>query len=182
MPRDSKITVTKLQAARCQLRTAIELWFAGGDPVPIHTLAFASYEIIHVISRPKRSRDLLFDWIGIKDEGRKEWALKLKKAANFFKHANNDAVDSLDFDPKVSEMFMMFSILGLELLGERANNTELAFVFWLMIHNPRILSGSGRKLFEKTTTVDQIEQFRSIEKRQFFETFSRARREAGHRA
>ena len=32
------IVVTKLDAARRQLRTAIRLWFQEADPVSIHTL------------------------------------------------------------------------------------------------------------------------------------------------
>src|SRR5207245_10811773 len=39
MTDNAKITVTKLDAARRQLRTAIRLWFEEGDPVSIHTLA-----------------------------------------------------------------------------------------------------------------------------------------------
>jgi hypothetical protein len=45
--------VKKLDAARHQLRTAIELWFCDGDPISIPTLAFASYEIIHVASKTR---------------------------------------------------------------------------------------------------------------------------------
>ena len=36
-----KLHVTKLDAARRQLETAITLWFHDGDPVSIHTLAAA---------------------------------------------------------------------------------------------------------------------------------------------
>jgi hypothetical protein len=45
------LRLTKLDVARRQLQTAITLWFTDGDPVSIHTLAFAAYEIIHVISK-----------------------------------------------------------------------------------------------------------------------------------
>ena len=67
----TKITVTKLDAARRQLRTAIRLWFNDGDLVAIHTLAFAAYEIIHVVSK-KRNR--------IKNEYRSAWNKKIKGA------------------------------------------------------------------------------------------------------
>jgi hypothetical protein len=48
---DTKIVVTKLDAARRQLRTAIHLWFNDGDPVSIHALAFAAYELSTLSAR-----------------------------------------------------------------------------------------------------------------------------------
>jgi hypothetical protein len=57
----AKITVTKLDAAKRQLRTALRLWFDDGDPVSIHTLLAAAHEIIHTLYRRKGLRDLLFD-------------------------------------------------------------------------------------------------------------------------
>lgn len=41
-----KIQVTKLDAVRRQLETAVILWFHDGDPVSIHTLTGAAYQII----------------------------------------------------------------------------------------------------------------------------------------
>jgi hypothetical protein len=80
MTDDAKITVTKLEAAQRQLRTAIRLWFEGGDPVSIHTLAFAAYEIAHVVSkkRNRARRDLIFDTLMIKEEHRAEWGKSIK--------------------------------------------------------------------------------------------------------
>jgi hypothetical protein len=50
---DTKIVVTKLDAARRQLKTAIKLWFEDGDPVAIHTLIVAAYEIIDILAGAK---------------------------------------------------------------------------------------------------------------------------------
>jgi hypothetical protein len=75
-PTGKKIIVSKLDAARRQLQTAIQLWFEERDPVAIHALAYAAYEIIHAISKrrnPNR-RDLLFDSDLVKDEYRVLWA------------------------------------------------------------------------------------------------------------
>ena len=41
-----KIKVNKLEAARRQIGTAIELWFSGGDPISIHTLIGAASQIL----------------------------------------------------------------------------------------------------------------------------------------
>jgi hypothetical protein len=41
-----KIKISKLEAARRQVETAIRIYFANGDPVSIHTLAAASLQIL----------------------------------------------------------------------------------------------------------------------------------------
>src|SRR3954451_16671445 len=114
MPDDltKKIAVTKLDAARRQLRTAVRLWFQDADPVPIHTLAFAAYEIIHVLSKKhdKYRRTLIFDADMIKDEYRPDWNNKIKEGANFFKHAKNDSDGSLEFMPSLTLLFLMASV------------------------------------------------------------------------
>src|SRR5579872_5153508 len=49
----SQIRVTKLEAAKRQLTAAIRLFFDGGDEIAVHTLAVASYDILHTLSKRK---------------------------------------------------------------------------------------------------------------------------------
>jgi hypothetical protein len=108
------ISVTKLDAARRHLSTAIRLWFHDGDPVSIHTLGYAAYEVIYVLSRKANRTDtLIFDSDVIKDEFRSDFNKLVKKAPNFFKHADKDTNNTLEFMPKFSEMFFLFRLLDL---------------------------------------------------------------------
>jgi len=104
------ITVSKLDAATRQLRTAIQLWFADGDPVSIQTLLGAAHEIIHTLYRRKGLQNLLFDSDIIKDEYRGEWAKKLKSVPNFFKHAREDPDGVMDFNTE-GNMYLIFFLL-----------------------------------------------------------------------
>lgn len=58
---EEKLTITKLDAARRQLHTAIVLWFNDGDPISTHTLASAAYEVVHVLLTLAGHQSLLFD-------------------------------------------------------------------------------------------------------------------------
>src|SRR5579872_5321845 len=119
MTESNRMVVTKIDAAQRQLITAITLWFNSGDEVSVHALAFAAYEVMHVLSkrRDKYRRDLLFDSVLIKDEYRSEFNKGLKKVASFFKHANHEDETEIEFDPELSEMFIMYAIAGRELCG-----------------------------------------------------------------
>lgn len=171
------IRLSKLDAARRQLRTAIELWFANGDPVSTHTLAVAAYEVVDVVGKKKdpNRRDLLFDTIMIKDEYRKEWIAHIKKEANFFKHADRDPEGIIDFDPEFSRYFIMFSILGLRLIGETETDIEAAFMLWLQIHHPNLLKEKVRNLIANSPHIKEIEQIRRLPKPEFFDAFMRHR-------
>lgn len=45
--------VSKLDAAKRQLGTAIRLYFSDGDPVSIHTLTAAAYNILRDVTKQK---------------------------------------------------------------------------------------------------------------------------------
>lgn len=170
-PRDV-IAITKLDAAKRQLRTALTLWFTDGDPVSVHTLACAAYEIVHVVSKRRgRSTELLFDTLEIKDEHRSEYNIWLKGPANFFKHANRDTDDALRFQPLLTDLFLLFTIAGFKLLDEPLGDEESAFLAWLGYHRPDLLTERGREAYTNSVPVDQLEHIRAIPKRNFFETF-----------
>ena len=53
------LPVSKFDAARRQLETAIRLYFFQGDPISIHTLASAAAQILHDLSRHRGGGELL---------------------------------------------------------------------------------------------------------------------------
>ena len=169
MTDDAKITVTKLEAARQQLRTAIRLWFEEGDPISIHTLAFAAYEIAHVVSKKRNQarRPLVFDSPMIKEQYRAEWNTTIKKHASFFKHAKTDWDHSIEFRPLLSVLFMMGAGAGLRLADEPESSEELAFAFWVFLHRPRWMREGVRKVFENSVPVEQLARLKAIPKPRF---------------
>jgi hypothetical protein len=167
----AKIRISKLEAARRQLKTAITLWFTGGDPVAIHSLAFASYEVLHAISEkrdPKRS-DLIFDSALIEDERRNEWNKVVRKDANFFKHADRDGDSVIEFVPQTSEVFILFAIWAREFCGEVPSQEEVIFTTWLRVSRSKLLTAKGRNKLTEALTADDIRQLRVLPKPKFFE-------------
>lgn len=165
------IAITKLDAARRQLKEAIRLWFQDGDPVAIHCLACSAHEIIHDLNQKKKGRDLLYDSVVIKDEYQKDWARRLKAPYNFFKHADKDADDVLEFDPRLTQAFILFSIMGLQILGQKGDEISRAFVFWIFLHQPDLLTEKGRKFIDQIPKELQ-QTMKDIAKLDFFRVFT----------
>lgn len=174
----SVMKINKIQAASAQLSTAIRLWFSGDDPISAHALAFAAYEVIHVVSkkRDKYRRDLLFDTDVIKDEYRSDWNILLKKEAYFFKHADRDPDGEIEFDPEKTWGFILYAIVGRTLIGEPQSEEESAFLWWLQLHMPKLLTDDGRKFMADRVPVHTLEQIRSVPKHKFFDMWREARR------
>ncbi len=63
----------------------------------------------------------------------------------------------------------MFSIIGIEYLGEKLGAEEIAFERWHTFRNPNLMSDAGKVQFDKAVTVAQLEIFRTIKKHKFLE-------------
>lgn len=101
--------VSKLDAARRQLDTAIDLWFAEADSVPVLALAFASFRISQNLHKRKgdsefgkKIDELIEAGIGWK---------KFTEAANFLKHADQDPDADMDFHPDLGMPIMGLAVL-----------------------------------------------------------------------
>jgi hypothetical protein len=172
----SIITLSKLDAACRQLRTAIALWFEESDPVSTHALAFAAYEIFHSVSlhREPYRRDLIFDSDWIKDEFRRNWLKHVKREANFFKHGDFDPEATLDFNPELTEFFILYASYARRLCGSPQSDEETLFGWWIQINRPDILTEEGRKFIGDRIPVDVLERMRSLDRRQFREVWQQS--------
>lgn len=165
------VTITKLDAARRQLTTALRLWFADGDAVSILSLAYASHEIIHRLYRKRGLHGLLYDSTVIKDEHRKRFAKFIGEAPNFFKHAQKeDEHETIEFAPSMGDLLMMMSIIGLQRMEIELNDLENVFLFWIGIHFPdetlsENLASQGipiNKAREALSTLSRAEFFEAV--------------------
>jgi hypothetical protein len=118
-----KLTIPKLDAAKRQLETAIRLYFSSADPVAVHTLTAAAYNVIRDVTaklgaEPMLVKGTMLDFV--RPEYKDALIQKVNEAENFFKHADRDHDATLDFDPAQSEMLIIDACNQYEkLTGER---------------------------------------------------------------
>jgi hypothetical protein len=140
------IKVSKLEAANRQVRQAIELWFADGDAVSIHTLLYAAVDILHGLCRRAGKKRLFFG-----NEAMLAADPAVAKAVrdwpNFFKHGRRD--DELDkvLNFNVHANLVLFSacIGGLNQLGQTEDDLVMAFCLYCLIHHPDFFAEEVRK-------------------------------------
>ena len=173
MADNEKLTISKIEAARSQLDTAIELWFRDGDPVSIHTLAAAAYQVVHDIKTHRGiEQELMYDSIVIKDEYRSLWINLVKKQQNFFKHADRDPNELVEFPLSANVLFMVMSLYGLEILGEKKSIPMRIFNTWLSLNEySAIKKEYVAELKEKAKAfgISDFGIFRTIDKTMLFD-------------
>lgn len=94
------IQINKLDAARRQLESAVRLYFSEADPVSIHTLVSAAYQVLSDVNKARGGAPMLKEQIPtwVRPDATPESRRLLNQAANFFKHADRDHADVLEFD------------------------------------------------------------------------------------
>ena len=102
------VKFSKLDVARRQLETAIRLYFSMGDPVSIHTLVSAAYQVLRDLNRlhggDPMIKDVMPNWVQLED--RPAAIRKLNEAENFFKHADRDHAEVLEFRQEPTELLL----------------------------------------------------------------------------
>lgn len=106
----NKLLISKLDAVKRQLETAIRIYFSSGDPVSIHTLTAAAYNVVRDLNKKLGGGKLLVkeEFLDYIKEGHEQEVRELiNRAENFFKHADRDHDSKIEFNPAQSEFLIL---------------------------------------------------------------------------
>jgi hypothetical protein len=129
--------VSKLDAAKRQVRQAIKLWFANGDPVSIHTLLYAAVDIIHHLHGRATGKRLFFANDALQ-RANPAVVRAVRDWPNFFKHGRFDPDKVLLFNPNANLILFSACIAGLSALGEGDDELIRALTVYFLIHHPEM--------------------------------------------
>lgn len=166
-----EVTLTKVEAARQQMRAAIELWFRG-DHVPAQALAYAAYEIVHRYCKRNGVHGLIYDTKVIADKKqRNEINLVLKDVPNWIKHAEIDQEfeGTKTLVPMHTQLFLMVSCIGLmrtKTIKLRAH--EAALIYWHVMHHA---DWFPEKIVINSVPPDKDQEFRKLAPEHFLPAF-----------
>jgi hypothetical protein len=164
------LKVSKTDAARRQIETAIRLWFFSGDPVSIHTLAAAAHQVLHDIGKGRGFPTALRNLPGVRPEAIKRLRKLVSRYENFFKHADHDADALLDFNPEATEVFLLDAVTTYESLTQEVVPILSTFKAWMFLQNPKLMEEKAKLALDKKLDGAGID-FKSIPKAEFFTEF-----------
>lgn len=154
-----KLKISKLDAAKRQLETVIRLYFSNGDPVSIHTLTAAAYNVIRDLNAKRGGEPLILKdqfLYRIKEGHEQEVRRKINEAENFFKHAERDHEATLDFNPDQSEMLILEACsVYYKLSGEFPPLFKL-YQVWFITNHPNLFNFPEEKQYATSMGRQEI--------------------------
>lgn len=163
------LKLSKLDVARRQLDTAIALWFHEGEPVSAHALAFSANKVLRGVCQKRQiAEPILFDLKRIKKGAEKEYMRLIHAAPNFFKHADNDADEVMDFYPKATEFVIFDAVETYFLLTSHRTSLMTVFRFRFCLLNSHLWPCGILPVINEAFSVKALQGFT---RKQFFDFF-----------
>jgi hypothetical protein len=140
LPPLTTLRLTKLDVASRQLRTSIVMFLEGSDPVSTYTLAAAAQDVLRGLLKADGKAGVSFkDSDFIKPEWLKLWRDMANRDQNFFKHADRDAGDVLEFKLEVLPFTLMDGVRLYSVHTGRMLREGSAFAAWYILTYPDVL-------------------------------------------
>ncbi|MEK6589473.1 MAG: hypothetical protein AABZ11_02235 [Nitrospinota bacterium] len=153
--------VSKLDAAKRQLRLAIRMFFEGRDTISIHTLATAAHQILFDLMKAHKPSALNSIVINpesplIREEKRAFWAKRIRSAQNFFKHADRDPNIVHKFYHEVTRFYIFEATMIFRQLSTEPVIEVIVFQTWFFLKYPDLLTDEklNAALSQKNITFD----------------------------
>jgi hypothetical protein len=125
--------ITKLDAAKRQLREAIWLFFYERDAISIHTLVAASHHILDDLCKHKGINQSIRRNSIIRKDKQKYWRNRISHAENYFKHADKDPEVVCEFNPSLTQSFISDSIHLYYEITKSIFPEAMVYCLWFMI-------------------------------------------------
>lgn len=151
MQDNKPIQLTKIEAARRQIDTAIQLYFTDGDSVSALALTFAASDVLRNIADAGKQKTIYGDFIDhLKPALRQEFLDLLRKPQVFIKHADQNPADIISFYPRAYEIPLL---IDCELYAELTENPTILmemYSLWRFSENPQLIASpdSYRNMLE----------------------------------
>jgi hypothetical protein len=133
------IHISKIDAARRQLKVAIRLLFDDEDPIAVHTLVGAASVIISDLVEkihPEKSWDKFAQEAN--NISASEYFQVMRKPQNFLKHARDDHTAAFDFDRKDTESLAFWTVMNLGNFGTLSMEESVLQLWYLACHAPTL--------------------------------------------
>jgi hypothetical protein len=141
------ITLSKLDVAKRQLEHSIKLFFRSGDPIVIHSLSSAAYQVLRDLAKKQKIKSVIYDELMsvVKPERKEMIARILSEAKNYFKHADTDSEEPHKFYYKNTEVIIWDACVIYKRLTNEDVPIFTLFIMWFYMDKPQIIKSTELK-------------------------------------
>jgi hypothetical protein len=167
----SLVNLNKIECAQRQLDVAIKMWFFDEDVVSTHTLTCAAQTILEDLNSKLNKTESMKDIIQKLDKFVSPMLLKklhkeINKYQNFFKHADRDPNETIQFNTKQTQLFLVASGQIFQALANEMTIPMKINHLWFAVNNSHLFSSESD--FDKIVQKNK-DHFLSMTKTTFYE-------------
>ena len=136
------IQLTKLEAARKQINTAIRMYFMEMDAVSTHAVLAGGLQIISDLAAKKGQRVGFEEFLApIIEDRRNEFVLILREPQNFLKHADREGDETAIYEYRVGalDMYLYMAAQSYQTFTGKSTPEIKSIIAWISFRNPEIL-------------------------------------------
>ena len=135
-----KFHISKLDVAKRQLETAITLYFHNADPVSVHTLTGAAYDVLHDLCKVRNIKPFVKNTDLVREEKKKEYVDMINAAQNFFKHADKDPEGIYEFRPQTTDFFIWDACQMYQKITTEIPKLLFIYSVWFYSQHPDLIN------------------------------------------
>jgi hypothetical protein len=166
------VRVTKLEAARRQLESAIWLWFVDDDHVSVHALTASAHRLLLELSALRKKAGWPFSGAYLPTPTVKVRRRHTEDAVTFFKYAKKD--ETYELSEQWTELYLFDAVMAYSSLADDRGASALmsTFVLRFGVERPDLFVRDAFSLLERRVSETfNLERLERLSKMDFLKEF-----------
>ena len=161
------VRLTKLEAARRQIESAIWLWFVGDDLVSVHALTAAAHRLLLELAALRETEAWPYTAAYLPKRTYKDRSARSQNPVTFFKHAKKK--ETYEVSEQWTELYLFDAVMAYTSLANDRSASALmsTFVLRLGVQRQDLFVPDAFSLLErrvsKTFNLERLERLSKIE-------------------
>lgn len=150
------VPISKRDAVKQQIDEAIWMFFSRRNPVAIHSIVGAAHQVLHDLTNRNCSMIKNERSASTSRKG-KEWYRRLNKEYNFFKHAETDKEETINFDPLLHTYYLVDCVYMYRALTGTSPYNHSIFDSWFALAKPSAIGDPSVRLLAEKAAKDILD-------------------------
>jgi hypothetical protein len=166
------VRLTKLEAARRQIESAIWLWFVGDDHVSVHALAAAAHRLLLELAALRETAAWPYSAAYLSSSPAKDRRRNPDDAVTFFKYGKED--ESYELSEQWTELYLFDAVMAYSGLADDRGASALMSTFVLRFGVQRqdlFVPDAFRLLEKRVSKTFNLERLQRLSKIDFLKEF-----------
>ena len=161
------VRLTKLEAARRQIESAVWLWFVGDDLVSVHALTAAAHRLLLELAALRETAAWPYTAAYLPKRTYKDRRARSQNPVTFFKHAKKK--ETYEVSEQWTELYLFDAVMAYTSLADDRSASALmsTFVLRLGVQRQDLFVPDAFSLLErrvsKTFNLERLERLSKIE-------------------